>query len=316
MIKLYKLFLLLSLWCGNILSTESSLTPANTILISDLDEVVLQKSFFLSGLAQLRHLTGEYTMDADGKKETLRDKEGNTIGGLTFHVLYHGMRKPYVTPHTEWILKILEMSRQLIDGTEKIYRYLKDKKGYTIIYATNKDRISYDLAAEALGEKFTSLASTVFVAHPGSNSQVIQQLQTFANLPTTPASYKELLHKTLSVQPTTHILHAPGKKPDHTYYNYIEQNLGPDKNMIFIDDKPSNVKSFNTLQTTSSAQRIGIVFHDPQQLAQKFVNLGILSETKDAALLEDIRYPGIWGKIKLNAKKLMTLITPSTTIQL
>ncbi|HJZ24256.1 MAG TPA: hypothetical protein VJ201_07410 [Candidatus Babeliales bacterium] len=307
----HKLLLLLSIFCSSILPKEFDLTPKNTVLISDLDEVLIEKSLFLGGVAQLRHLTGEYTKDTDGKRETLRNKQGNSIGGLTFHLLYHGMRKPYLTPHVGWMIKTLEKSRCFIDGTEKIYRYLKDKKGYTIVYATNKDRISYDIAAQALGDKFTSLAGTVFVAHPGSSPQVIAQLHIFADLLTTPASYKELLHKTLTVQPTAHILHAPGKKPDREYYEYVEENLGPDKNMIFIDDKPSNIRGFDALQTTSSAQRIGIIFQNPQQLAQEFVNLGILSEIEDAALLEDIRYPGIWGKIKLAGKKLMAKLTPA-----
>ena len=56
-------------------------------------------------------------------------------------------------------------------------------------------------------------------------------------------------------------------------------------------------------------QRIGILFHDPQQLAQEFVNLAILSETDDMQLLEEIRYSGLWGKMKLFVKKAFSKAT-------
>ncbi len=249
---------------------------------------------------------GDYKKDVNGIQESLKDKKGNNINGMTFHLLYHGMRKPYLTRYVSWMVNTLEKSRRMIEGTEKIYRYLKDVKGYTIIFATNKDRIAYDITANQLGNRFTNLASKVFVAHPGNSPEFIAQLQTFADLPSTPASYKELLQKTLTIQPTSYILHVPSKKPDRKYYEYVESHLDIDKNMVFIDDRADNVASFETLQSTSSAARIGIVFKDPVQLAQEFINLGILSEVDDQQLLEDIRYPGIWGKIKLFGKKLFS----------
>jgi hypothetical protein len=296
---MHKLLLLLSIFCSSPLLQAFNLRPSNTIIWSDVDDVVISKSFFLSGMSQLKSLVGDYKKDSSGLKESLKDKKGNSINGLTFHLLYHGMRKPYLTRYVAWMVNTLEKSRRMIEGTEKIYRYLKDVKGYTIIFATNKDRISYDITTNALGNKFTSLASKVFVAHPGNSPQFIAQLQTFADLPTTPASYKEFLQKTLTIQPTEMILQAPSTKPDRQYYEYVESHLEADKNMIFIDDKSENVVGFEILQSTSSGARIGILFKDPVQLAQEFINLGILSEVDDQQLLEEIRYPGIWGKIRL-----------------
>ena len=287
----------------------SNLLPSNTIIWSDIDDVIISKSFFFSAVAELKNLVGDYKKDKDGIKEELRDTKGNDISGFTFHLLYHGMRKPYLTRHVSWMVNTLEKSRHMIGGTEKIYRYLKDVKGYTIIFATNKDRIAYDITAHALGDRLTGLASKVFVAHPGNSPQFIAQLQTFADMPSTPASYKEFLQQALTTQPTEMILHAPGKKPDREYYEYVESNLQADKNMIFIDDKASNIAGFESLQTTSSAARIGIVFKDPVQLAQKFIDLGILSEVDDQQLLENIRYPGIWGRIRLLYDKTSQILT-------
>ncbi len=306
---LNQLLLLMSILCSNPVLHALNLLPSNTILLSDIDDVIISKSFFLSAVAQVKNLIGDYKKDKNGIKESLQDKKGNTINGITFHLLYHGMRKPYLTSHVAWMVNALEKSRCMINGTEKIYRYLKDVKGYTIIFATNKDHISYDITANALGNRLTSLASKVFVAHPGNSSEFIAQLQAFANLPSTPASYKEFLQQTLTIKPTEMILHAPDRKPTRHYYEYIENHLGSDKNMVFIDDKVENVVGFKSLQSTPSAQRIGIIFKDPVQLAQEFVNLGILSEVDDQQLLEEIRYPGIWGKIRLLYSKTRSALT-------
>lgn len=299
MMNILRSLSLIAILFSQIISATLSLTPDNTIIISDIDDVLIKKSFFLTSIAYLKNFVGDYKKDADDIKKALIDKKGDSINGLTFHLLYHGMRKSYLTPYTAWMVEHLETSRRFIDGTEKIYRYLK-AKGYTIVFATNKDRISYDLTAQALGNEFTSLPSKIFVAHPSNSPELIAQLQTFADRVTTPRSYKELLKKALNIEPTEMILHAPGKKPDQKYYDYVEQHLDSTKNMIFIDDKAINVEGFvDTLRNQFSAERIGIVFKNAQQLAQEFVNLGILSEIDDANLLEEIRYPGIWGKIQL-----------------
>lgn len=304
--------LLLSIVCGSTFPNNYNFSPENTVISSDCDDVFMQKKLFLRSIAQLKHVSGDYNKNYFDNKPTLKNKKRNSVNGFTFILLNAGMRKPYLTPYIPWMVEKLEKSRCVIDGTEKIYRYLKDVKGYTIVYATNKDRVSYDAAAQVLGKKFTSLPSKVFVAHPGNSPEFITQLQAFADLPTTAASYKQLLHRAITIQPTETILHAPGKKPDLEYYHYMEQNIGSDKNIIFIDDRKDNIAGFNELKNTTSAQRIGIVFKDPQQLAQEFVTLGILSETDDQKLLEDIRYSGIWEKLnyftkqtfdKLNRKK-------------
>ena len=303
--KNHLLLLFLSILCFTTVPKELAFTPTNTIIVTDLDDVLIEKSFFLRSMANLKHIAGDYKKDTKKTDKKSDIKKDNSISGVTFHLLYHGMRKSYLTSYVAFMAEKLEKSRNCIDGTEKIYHYLKDVKGYPIVIATNKDRVSYDFTAQALGKKLTGLASTVFVAHPGTNPELIAELKAFADLPTTAASYKNFLNKALAIEPTEHILHAPSSKPDLAYYNYVEQNLEKDKNIIFIDDKKRNIDGFQNLQKTTSAERVGIVFKKPEQLAQEFVNLGILSETEDAQLLEDIRYPGIWGKAQLMGKKIL-----------
>lgn len=307
---------------GTIKSMDQQLTPQNTVIVSDLDDVLIQKSLLhkinlVAGgawkdprntiiyLQALSKLKSKYTKDANGVKDTLQDHEGNKINGLTFQFLYHGAQDENLTPYVPWIINTMEQSRSYIDGTKKTYEYIA-AKGYTLVLATNKDRTSFDIANEQL--KLSSLANKTFVAHPGNAEQFIKQLHTFAKQSSVPTEYKEMLTKTLAIQASETIHHIPYCKPNLNYYHQVQTEIGTNKNMIFIDDKKINTASFKQLPSNPQEQRLAIHFKDPAQLANKFVKLGILSEEKDKKFLEEIRYPGIWGKIQLYTKKLITAL--------
>src|SRR5438132_8333143 len=116
----------------------------------------------------------------------LYDDNGNKVNGITFQFLYQGMRDPYLTPYVAWFVETLEGSRCYIPGTIKIAQYLKAKR-YSINFATNKDRISYNLTAQAFGNEFTNIPTKVFLAHPGNSAAILAQIKEFADHPTTPA---------------------------------------------------------------------------------------------------------------------------------
>ena len=304
----HKLLIIIGMLASTALPQTTLFSPDNTILISDVNDVISAPSLLFGCAVRLKNFVGNYTKNSITRDIELTNKEGKVVvnGGVALHMLYHSMRRPYLAPYAALLADYLEESQHTIDGTQKIYRYLKDVKGYSIVFATNQDHIAYDIAARTLGNQFASIADKVFIAHPSNSPELLAQLQLFADQPTTADSYKKLLHKVLTIQPTEKILHVPSKKPNLEYYQYVEQHLDATKNMIFIDDKKINVDGFEELQKTSSAKRIGIPFKDPGQLAQEFVNLGILSEQDDKQLLQDIRYPGIWGKIKLGTQNLQT----------
>ena len=285
------------------MSAMAEFTPQNTLVITDLDNVLIDKSAFLESIAQLKLVLTDYKKDKNGVKETLQDKKGNHISGLTFHLLYHGMRKYYLTAYTAWMVHNLEKSRQLNQDMLKIYKRLHEK-GYPIVFATNKDRIAYDIIAQTFGSEFTDLADKVFVCHPGNNPDFLAQLQDFANQSCTPQSYKDLLNQAINIQSTETIFHVPMPKPDPNYFRYVQQHFPAGKNSIFIDDKLSNVQGFNEAYQPSTMQNVGIAFKSSPQLAQELVKLNLLSEKDDADLLEDIRHPGIWGKMKLSIEKM------------
>lgn len=298
---LHKIIIITSILCSIKLLSIPNLTSENTILIFDIDEVVIKESFWikpkllLGGIYQnpfnainyiyaFLNLKSAITPDAHNVIKALFDDYDNPINGITFILLYQGMRDPLLTQYVAWILETMEYSRSFIDGTHEIMSYLKEK-GYTIVFATNKDHVSYDMTVQVFGEKFTNLATKTFVAQPGNTPATLAQLKEFANQPTTNQSYKQLTYRALTIQPTETVVHVPSTKPNIEYFQYIENIVGVDKNIMFIDDQAKNVNGFNKLQETSLALRYGIQFENAKQLAAELIKLGILSVEDDKEFL-------------------------------
>lgn len=291
-------------------TTELRFTPENTIICSDLDEVLIKKcpwtifNLLYDGFiydpfnigAYVRAIyraQKKYTKNADGKRGPLYDQYGNVVNGFTFHLLFHGICDKNLTPYVQVVLESIENSRCLISGTKKIYDYLKNKKGYSIVFATNNDHVAYEISANALGKELTELADYVFVAQPGNNDTFLAQLQNFANQPTTPEVYKNLLRKALTIQPMHNIIHAPGKKPEYEYYHFIEQQLDLHKNIIFIDDQQENIDAaqkigINAIRHTSTFTRIikmiqEVSIRQKCSLRNDFINNGTIESSASSA---------------------------------
>lgn len=314
---LQKLLLFLTLtFFAPTFSTDFS--PNNTVIASDLDDVLIQVDWIRLPLIVLHGLSFNFIesknyvaalwrmayrwRDKHGNW-VLYDEDNNKINGATFQLLFHGMIDEKARSYIADISKTISSSHKYIEGTKKIVEYLKNIKGYTIVYATNKDRLSYDQTAEFFKDEFTSLAQKVVVAQPGNSEAVLGKLKNFGKTENLPDSYKQFLDNALTIQETETIFHSSAKKPDARYYNYLRTVAGREKNIIFIDDRKENIDGFNALNDTTVTLR-GIHFKDPEQLVQDLVQLGILSPEYDSALLEEIQYPGILGKIKLFIKKL------------
>jgi FMN phosphatase YigB (HAD superfamily) len=308
--KIYYILLLINIFYNTITPSKPNLTPQNTEINFDIDEVLIeQKNYILypkiiftgiwqdplnaiSYISALISLKDPYIEDEYGNKR-MYDQDGNKINSLTFQFLYHGIRDPRLTPYIANIIKTVEGSRQYIPGTIKICKYLKYNKGYTINFATNKDHLSYELTAQNFGDEFTKIPTKVFLAHPGNSQTFLNQIKEFADQSTTPADYKELAYQSLMAKPTDKIFHAPSAKPDLAYFQYMEKIINGNKNLIFIDDQKANVEGFNELQQNTNALRYGIHFKNPIQLADELIKLGILSPSEDKQLLDNIGYPRI-----------------------
>jgi len=300
------LFLFVNITSNTVIAMEHRLiTPENTDIYSDVDEVFIEKQWsyliklICGGIIQaplntpaylqaLLELDKRYEKNCNGQKELLRYKDGEPIEGITFHFLYHGMHNKNLTPYVNWMIESMESSRQPIRGTKTIYKNLKNK-GYPINFATNKDRIAYDLTAHYLEKTFSSIPTKVFVAHPGNNKKLLEDIKQFAYQATTDESYQNLAHRALTIQESPNIIHAPSRKPEAAYFQCLINHSKSKKHIIFIDDNKLNVDGFNALQNTTSILLHGILFTDPIQLAEEFIKLGILSEEADELLLEEIQ---------------------------
>ena len=300
-------------------------SPQDTAVIFDLDDVIIKKTkgykaqialygFQLNPIATWSYIQGLMGIKSRYGKDSTMFHKGEKINGLTFDFLYHGMQDPLILPYAAGLVKKIEQSRDFIPSTEKIIHYLKSK-GYPIIIATNKDRISYNYAAEYHGAALTNLADKVIVAHPGNSQQLLTDIGEFAALPATPQDYKQLYHDAVTAQPTKVILHAPTRKPETPYYQFVFDAAKDYKNLVFIDDNKENITNFNALQGTTEHNLIGIRFDkkNPLHLADELIQRGILSEKDDAAFLQDLRYSQLsaLGKLKFNTQKLMSTLRPA-----
>ena len=278
-----------------------AVSPENTAIVVDLDDVVIELDFnmslgvFLYALPKnplkwpsyinaMWRIKKRYTK-INGNK-IMEDDNGNQINGASFQFLYHGMKDKNLLPYVTTLIKFINEHRRFKPGTKEILEYLKTK-GYEIDFATNKDRISYDDIAKKLGEKFTNLPTNVIVAHPGNNEDVMNQFKAFTQHPDLPDDYNALLQLAINAKPSGNIHHAKVPKPRSEYFDVVRKVVDENKNIIFIDDKEENT----TAATRPKDNMIGIHFKNPIQFADELVTRGVLSEEKDKDFLEDLRKP-------------------------
>ncbi|HEX4069358.1 MAG TPA: hypothetical protein VHX42_04640 [Candidatus Babeliales bacterium] len=280
--KIFNLFLIISIFCNTTLTITS--VTKKPIIISDYDDVWNKKTFFLNLFTTFQPL----------------ETKDHTFGNLTLKILDYGRRYPILASYIPWLIEYIGKARYINQPIHDLYKYLK-KENYFIIMATNKDHLLYDLSIEKLGNEIPNIVDKVFVAEPQSDEAAIAQLQAFADKPTTPENYKNMLNRALNIQETNKIIDVPYKKPAQEYYNYVIKNVGEDNDMIFIDDNQENVAAFNALQKDTNHLRLGIVYDERNlyQFVEDIKNAGLVSEAKDKKLLDEIRYPGITGAIKL-----------------
>lgn len=298
--KLYSIFFLASIFCTTAFAMD---TPTKKpVIVTDFDDVWINKSSFLGLLAYLQPIEALFKSKKSTKEITEQptEKKPRKLGNLPLRLLDYGRRYPRLASYIPGLIEYVGKSRCLNQPIHNLYTYLREE-GYTIDIATNKDHMLYDLSIERLGNEIPNMVDKIFVAEPKNDAAAIAQLQAFADKPTTPQNYKNMAHKALGIQETENIIHIPSKKPAKEYFEYVIHQIGPDKDMIFIDDDRENVDAFNALQLHNSR---GIVYdqNNPQEFVKELINLGIVSEENNKKLLDDIRYPGIFGQIKLTFK--------------
>lgn len=280
--KIVKLFLLIGFFCSAV-GAENITANQKPIVITDFDEVWIEATGLIGGLGKLEPIKSSLTARTDATK----------LNNFTLRFLDAGRNDAALLPHIPKLIEYMGKSRRINQPINKLYHHLKHK-GSPIVIATNKDRVLYDYAIETLGNEITRTADKVFVAQPDNGKEAIELLEAFANKSTIPKQYKDMVCRAISIQPTNNIFHVPSKKPHVEYFHYVIKHIGPDRDMIFIDDNQKNVDAFNALQKDSSFLRRGIVYrkHNPEPFIQELIKLGLVSEKENKRLLNDIRHVG------------------------
>lgn len=253
-------------------AAPSHITPDNTIIVSSIDNVLIQKNKLLR-YASWMNMSDEAAFDA-------------FINKLCAKLLSYGATNPKYAYHTSRIVNHIQQSYCMIYDTDLIYDYLK-QKGYTFVFTTNKDCFSYTLTNEALTNKLNNFASAIFVS-PSENIDNASQLTHCAQQIDTPDLYTGLMNKLINALPQGTIFIAPTNNSDIRYYEYLREKIDQKKNILFIDDSPKNINLFASMQTTTNTKMTSILFETPLLLVQKCVELGILSKEEDQKLIEEI----------------------------
>lgn len=281
--KILKSLLLTGILCSATLIQSIALTPENSVIACDIDQVVLDlprsqwpviayKSVKLIHNTQdmvdlpktLWHMYKEFTQKTNGVRG-IHDEQGNKVDGLTAQMITLGMHHQESTRFIAPIMEIIEQSRQLNHNVVKV---IKDTN-LPIVWATNKDSLSYQKAAKKHGLS-TIAPKAVVTKYPLSNGVL-----KYAQRADTPANYRQLVEQYDNDKETETIIYAPGQKPDLEYFERVAKVVGPEKNIIFIDDKKKNVAGFNQLPNSDNAQRIGIQFKNAAQLKSELNKLGL-----------------------------------------
>lgn len=197
-----------------------------------------------------------YSEQIPDKHGTLRFKA--TIGGnqwlapsgtalsLAWYGLY-GKKGKKLQSIIPYILDIHCEYTDLIPGVECLLAYLVDAKKYSIVYATNKDYLTYTLTQKKIdiknGNIFGQTPTFVLLAHP--TKTYLDRILSIDN--EMPVAFQNMLRAIQNAGEEDTVFFAPEdkKKPADLYYTLlkkkIKQAIPHYGNIIFFDDKQYNV---------------------------------------------------------------------------
>lgn len=247
-------------------ATQSHITPENTIIVSSIDNVLIQKKWLLR-YASWMNMGDEATFD-------------RFINKLCVKLLSHSTKYPNGPYYASRVVNHIQQSYCLINDTALIYSYLREK-GYTFVLTTHKDHFSYSFIDKSNG--LANFASTIIVS-PSEKSDNAPSL----THSTQRLDILELYNNRIASLPQNNIFIAPTNNSNTEYYDYLREKIEQKANIIFIDDSSENINAFASTQTNTNAPMTGILFETPLQLVQRCIDLGLLSVKEDTELIEII----------------------------
>ena len=288
--KIFKSILFVSI-LFNFAEAKLFATQKKPIIISDFDKVWINAAGLIPALAHLEPIQSLLKSKPANKNNACENGQ-QKLHNFPLKLLDYGRCHHKLIPYIPDLIEYFGKSRCINQPIDNLYRHFKNK-GHSIVIATNKCRLLYDFAIEALGHEIPNMVDKVFVSEPTNNTMAITALQDFANHPTTPKNYKTMVRNTINTPPTKKILHVPSKKPLQEYFSYVIKHIGGDNDMVFIDDNIKNIDAFNALQANCPYLRCGILYEQkkPDQFIEKLIELGLISVTKDKKLLNSLYNP-------------------------
>lgn len=272
-------------------------TPKNTEIHFDIDETIVTKSYanlwfdFIKGVDFKVHLIWPLIFDADAISQC--------AVGHPWNLFYQATKRPELRPYIIPLLKIIAQAHKPIPFAFEIMTRLKEK-GYRIVYATNKDHISYEYAAEFLKEPFTSLPDKVIVYYPQQNHPVMEFFKSYLSQPNPDpdTEFRAFIEKAYEKRETKNIVHSPLLKPNPQYTN-IQRKEAQDRYVIFFDDLQKNINGVKC-----DGKMVGVhVFKSGLSILEPLVDLGILDkeDPKDNTLINAVyshEFGGTFGAIR------------------
>lgn len=297
-------------------------TPENTQIHFDLDKTIIQRpsaAWLMYKVFNLLHEKYSVFTVLNIMINILFETTFNQAGCLTGHpwsLLYYAMGDSRVRSSIPQILQLVAQSYELVPGANNVLSRLQ-KKGYPILYSTNKDRFSYDVVAQKLGAPF-SIPDTVITYFPHKSHPFFAVCKQYLhNHVSDQDDFYELINHICNIQPTQRIIHSSYLKPDYRF-TQLQRSIAGNKHIIFFDDTKKNV--------ISAGHDDNIFGFNTQESAISIINalilLGIINPEKDqldATLLEQIQrleYQGLFGLIKkswdsVKAYFITPLVTPA-----
>ena len=252
-----KNFFLHLILCINLLSLNlytQNYNPKNTVIAVDMDDVFVQSHKFNLGLYFLNLIflknpsfLWKMATDSTFRKEIMHmySKKGINNGGSTYNLAMTAQLYPAFQSYFDDILTKFHSSRSLIDDVVTLLRDIKSA-GYTIIVATNRDRMGFEIIMNQLN------FNTLYYDAPLFDAILTAQRAPFVQATTLPDG-KRFSTLNPKAQWDTYITCVTAFKPEKAYYKglrelvdtYATSHTGSfdtqEPSILFFDDQIKNV---------------------------------------------------------------------------
>jgi FMN phosphatase YigB (HAD superfamily) len=208
-------------------------------------------------------------------------------GGGVYQTIQTALERPVLQKFVRDMLDIVADSYYLKGNVDAVLKLLK-KKGYRIVFVTNKDRVAYEDAMTALtsrGDDFDFYADAKLFYCP-FNSCLLKDMKNFlADAPED--AFTMVVKRALKTRETEKVAYTPYPKPDKRFFEK-QLSLAEKEHVLFFDADLESIHTLEFLTQTNDHMR-GHYVLSTHAIVNKLVNYGIFTE-KEAKKIRANRY--------------------------